>query len=46
MHLRSEVKKEDVQAAIKVMLESFVQSQKYSVAKQVQARLKRYTGDF
>lgn len=46
MHLRSEVRREDVQAAIKVMLESFVQSQKYSVAKMVHARLKRYTGEY
>lgn len=31
MHLRSEVQDEDVNMAVRMMLESFVETQKYSV---------------
>ena len=40
MHLRSEVKKEDVDLAIRVMLRSFVQTQKHSVSKIIQQKFK------
>jgi hypothetical protein len=43
MFLRSEVKKDDVQAAIRVMLDSFIQSQKHSVAKLIQAKFKNFS---
>lgn len=33
MHLRSEVQEEDVNMAVRMMLESFVETQKYSVMK-------------
>ena len=33
MHLRNEVEKEDVEVAIQVLLESFIQTLKHSTAK-------------
>jgi DNA replicative helicase MCM subunit Mcm2 (Cdc46/Mcm family) len=42
MHLRSEVKKEDVDVAIRVMLRSFVQTQKHSVAKLIEQKFRQY----
>jgi len=42
IHLRENVISEDVDLAIGVMLESFIQSQKYSVAKAIQKRFSRY----
>jgi len=42
MHLRPEVKKEDVQAAIRVMLQSFIQTQKHSVSKLIQQKFKQF----
>ncbi len=36
MHLRDEVRDEDVNMAIRIALESFITSQKYSVARTLQ----------
>jgi DNA replication licensing factor MCM2 len=38
MHLRSEVAKEDIEVGIKCILESFIQTQKHSVAKQIRKK--------
>ena len=40
MYLRSEVKREDAQVAIKVMMNSFIQTQKHSVAKLIQNKFR------
>ena len=42
MHLRERVVTEDVDVAIRVMLESFIASQKLSVQKQMQRRFRKY----
>lgn len=42
MHLRPEVRQEDVKLAIRVMLRSFVQSQKHSLSKLIQNKFKEY----
>ncbi|EAR88972.2 MCM2/3/5 family protein (macronuclear) [Tetrahymena thermophila SB210] len=42
MHLREVVRDEDIDVAINVMLESFIQSQKYSVAKTIRDNFKVY----
>jgi len=42
MHLRDEVRDEDVNMAIRVALESFITSQKYSVARALQKRFHKY----
>ena len=43
MHLREQVMDADVDAAISVMIKSFVATQKYSVQKQLQKRFSQYT---
>lgn len=42
MHLRDIVNEIDVDVAISVMLDSFIQSQKFSVAKQLRKKFNRY----
>lgn len=42
MHLREVVKDEDIDVAINVMLESFLQSQRYSVAKMIRSKFNNY----
>jgi DNA replication licensing factor MCM2 len=42
MHLRNNVNDFDISVAIKVMLESFLQSQKYSVARQLRRKFSDY----
>lgn len=42
MHLRETVKDEDVDVAINVMLESFIQSQKYAVARSIRQKFNHY----
>jgi len=42
MHLRDQVNGEDVDCAIKVLLESFIETQKFSVKQQLTAEFKRY----
>ena len=42
MHLRKAVNDEDVDIAIRVMLDSFIGSQKYSVQRSLQRRFKKY----
>ena len=42
MHLRKAVNDEDVDVAIRVMLESFIGSQKYSVQRSLQRRFRKY----
>lgn len=42
MHLREVVRDEDVDVAINVMLESFIQSQKFSVAKMIRSKFNNY----
>ena len=43
MHLREQVMDADVDAAISVMIKSFVATQKYAVQKQLQKRFSQYT---
>jgi DNA replication licensing factor MCM2 len=42
MHLREHVRQDDVDTAIKVMLESFLQAQKASVRRQLQRSFRKY----
>jgi DNA replication licensing factor MCM2 len=42
MHLRDYIRAEDVDVAIKVMLESFLQSQKFSIAKNLRKKFVYY----
>jgi DNA replication licensing factor MCM2 len=42
MYLRSEVTKEDIDVGIRTMLESFIETQKNSVAKEMRKTFKRY----
>jgi DNA replication licensing factor MCM2 len=42
MYLRSEVAKEDIDVGIRTMLESFIETQKNSVAKEMRKTFKRY----
>ncbi|MEW5319319.1 MAG: hypothetical protein WDW38_010479 [Sanguina aurantia] len=42
MHLRDYVSDDDISVAIKMMVGSFIQTQKYSVHKTLQAKFKRY----
>ena len=42
MHLRSEVSKEDIEVGINCLLESFIQTQKHSVAKQIRKKFTPY----
>ena len=42
MHLRDHVRRDDVDLAIKVVLESFIQAQKVSVRKTLQKSFKKY----
>lgn len=42
IHLRSEVKKEDIEIAINVMLNSFIQTQKNSVSKTIMKNFRQY----
>ena len=42
MHLRDHVRSEDVDTAINMLLESFLQSQKYAVARQLGKRFSKY----
>ena len=42
MNLRSYVRSDDIDLAIKMLLESFLQSQKYSIAKNLQKRFRNY----
>jgi DNA replication licensing factor MCM2 len=42
MHLRSEVAKVDIEVGIKCILESFIQTQKYSVAKNIRKKFSSY----
>jgi DNA replication licensing factor MCM2 len=42
MYLRSEVAKEDIETGIKCILESFIQTQKHSVAKQIRKKFSSY----
>jgi len=42
MHLREYVNNDDVDLAISVMLQSFIQSQKYSVARIIQKKFSHY----
>lgn len=42
MHLRDHVRRDDVDLAIKVVLESFIQAQKVSVRKTLQRSFRKY----
>lgn len=42
MHLREYVRADDVDLAIRMMLESFLQSQKYTVAKGLERKFSKY----
>ena len=42
MHLRDIVRDDDVDVAISVLLESFIQSQKYSVARNIRKKFAHY----
>lgn len=42
MHLRDSVRSDDVDLAIRVMLESFISSQKFSVTKQLKKVRRRH----
>ena len=42
MHLRDYVRSDDIDFAIEMMLESFLQSQKISVARSLSAKLEKY----
>lgn len=42
MHLRDHVRSDDIDLAIKVMLESFLQSQKYSISKNLRKKFSQY----
>lgn len=42
MHLREIVRDDDIDMAISVMLESFIQSQKFSIAKNVRRKFSNY----
>lgn len=42
MHLREHVRADDIDLAIKVMLESFLQSQKYSISKNLRKKFSQY----
>jgi DNA replication licensing factor MCM2 len=42
MHLRDNVNDIDVSVAISVMLDSFIQSQKFSVAKKIKSKFSHY----
>jgi DNA replication licensing factor MCM2 len=42
LYLRNEVTKEDIDVGIKTMLESFIETQKNSVAKEMRKTFKRY----
>lgn len=42
IYLRSEVRKEDVEVGIRCMLESFIRTQKHSVAKQIRKKFNSY----
>jgi len=42
MHLREHVRADDIDLAIKVMLESFLQSQKYSISKNLRKKFNQY----
>lgn len=42
MHLRSEVEKKDVDVGIFMLLESFIQTQKYSTAKDLRKKFSKY----
>ena len=42
MHLRDHVREDDVDTAISVMLESFIQAQKFSVRRSLQRRFQQY----
>lgn len=42
MHLREIVRDDDVDVAISVMLESFIQSQKYSISRMIKKRFSSY----
>jgi DNA replication licensing factor MCM2 len=42
MHLREDVRTDDIDIAIKVMLESFLQSQKFSISKNLRKKFSQY----
>jgi DNA replication licensing factor MCM2 len=42
MNLRDHVRSDDIDLAIKIMLESFLQSQKYSISKNMRKKFGRY----
>jgi DNA replication licensing factor MCM2 len=42
MHLREHVRADDIDLAIKVMLESFLQSQKFSISKNLRKKFNQY----
>lgn len=42
MYLREDVRDDDVDVAINVMLSSFVQSQKFSIANKIEQKFKKY----
>lgn len=42
MHLRSEVEKRDIDVGILVLLESFIQTQKVSTAKDLRRKFHKY----
>jgi len=42
MHLREHVRHDDIDLAIKVMLESFLQSQKFSISKNLRKKFNQY----
>jgi DNA replicative helicase MCM subunit Mcm2 (Cdc46/Mcm family) len=42
MHLRSEVDKKDIDVGIVVLLESFIQTQKHSTAKDLRKKFGKY----
>ena len=42
MHLRHDVRDDDIDFAIGVLLDSFIQSQKYTVGKQIKAKFSKY----
>eukprot|EP00892_Ulva_mutabilis_P011114 jgi/Ulvmu1/8375/UM042_0081.1 len=42
MHLRDKVEPQDIDIAIRLMLESFIQAQKYNVQKQLRRRFQRF----
>ncbi|KAJ3423492.1 DNA helicase [Anaeramoeba flamelloides] len=42
MHLRTEVRDDDINAAIRILLETFISTQKFSVMNQLRKRLRKY----